>query len=215
MFLFAKEEWVSEDRSLEITCKQNLDLSCSKNVLWCKIRKLDPLLKKVVSDPVDIFVYTSATRLLICWLFSFFFSCFQTSFSNEVVLLCAINLSEETYETGSRLLCQLLKWLLDSPWFDFTEPNTSPLVDVLVCNYISDVVDGSNLSSLRFSTFFALSTLTSGFLYMIWLWLYWNLTFLGGPWILSMYAWRLAATWLWLWISSSWRKSVILRPSAC
>ena len=52
-----------------------------------------------------------------------------------------------------------------SPRFNFTETDASPLIDALVSDDISNVIDGADFSSLGLSTLFTFGTLTSCFLY--------------------------------------------------
>jgi len=105
VLLFAEEERVGEDWSLEVTSEQYLYLTSSLNVPWCEIWELCPLLKDTVGDPVNKFVNTTATGLLVCWLvvsaFAAFFSSIKSAFSNVVVFLDTRDLSKEADKTSA------------------------------------------------------------------------------------------------------------------
>lgn len=165
MFLFAEEEWICENRSLEIPAQQNLNLSRSQDVLGREIRQLDPLLEEVVSDPVHVFVNSASSGLLICRFLAFFLACIEAALSNVIILFGSIDLSKELDECSARLFGQLLERPLDSPGFNLSETNTGPLQDVLVCYDVGDVVNRAYLSGFRLTTVLSsFSTFTSRFL---------------------------------------------------
>lgn len=64
MSFLAWERWVAVNRSIQVTCADVLDLSSTLNVSGANIWKLDPILKKVVIDPVNKLVDTLTTALL-------------------------------------------------------------------------------------------------------------------------------------------------------
>ena len=90
MFFSAEKEWVGEDRSLEISSEEDLDLTRSLDVSRREVWKLDPFLKNVISNPVSKLVYTSTLGFLISratFAFTTFLATFDNTFSNIVISL--------------------------------------------------------------------------------------------------------------------------------
>lgn len=100
VLFLAEEEWVGENGSLQVSRQEHLHLSGSLDVSWWEIWELGPLLKDAVCDPVDEFIYSRASGLLVSWLaiatFASFFSSLKSALCYIVVLFCPRDLSEET-----------------------------------------------------------------------------------------------------------------------
>ena len=161
VLLSTKEEWIGKDGSLQVASEENLNLTGSLDVSRCQVRKLDPLIEDVISDPVSELINTSALSLLIsgtAFTLTTFFATLDNTFSNVIILLSASDLSEETDRTSAELLSEVLQASLDPPCLNLTESDASPLIDLRVSNQISNVPDGTDLLSLGLTALFALLT---------------------------------------------------------
>jgi len=158
MLFFTKEEWVSEDGSLEVSGEEDLDLTSCLDISGSKIWELSPFFENAISNPVGKLVNTSSLGFLIsgaALAFTTFLATFDDAFSNIVVSLCARDLSKETNRACAGFLGKVLQASLDSPGFNLAKTDASPLVDLRVSSQIGDVTDGSNFLCLTFTCLFA------------------------------------------------------------
>jgi hypothetical protein len=61
MSFLSRERRIAVDRGIQISGTDVLNLSCSNDVLRCSIWKLDPVLKKVIIDPIHKLVDAFST----------------------------------------------------------------------------------------------------------------------------------------------------------
>jgi len=96
MSLFSWEWREAIDFSIEISRENIFDLFCDLNLLRKDIGQLNPIVKKVVSDPVHIRIGAFASFLLI-WVLGSLLLILESALSDPVVLLPSVNLSKEPY----------------------------------------------------------------------------------------------------------------------
>jgi hypothetical protein len=60
-------EWVREDLCVEVSSEGGLDISGIKDVLWRQVRKLSPISKWRVADPVNELVSTFFSSIFDVW----------------------------------------------------------------------------------------------------------------------------------------------------
>lgn len=161
VLLSTEEEWVSKDRSFEVTSEQNLNLTRSLNIGRGEIWEFGPLLEYTVCDPVGKLINTSSFSFLISratFTLASFFTTFNNTFSDIIVFLRSRNLAKEADRTCARLLGKCFQTSLYSPCFNLAEADASPLIDFGVGDQISNVTNRTDLLCLSFTTFFAFLT---------------------------------------------------------
>jgi hypothetical protein len=93
--LLAWERGIAVNSSIEVASAHMLDLSSSLNVLRGGIWKLDPVLKKIVIDPVDELIYSLST-LFVRPVRALFFSLIKYSLNDPIVTLNTKNFAPES-----------------------------------------------------------------------------------------------------------------------
>lgn len=98
--LLARERGVRVDGGVEVASEDMLDLSRCLDVSRGGVRKLDPVLKEAVIDPVHVLVYTLAAALvgpvatlLLCLV--------EDTLNNPVILLDTVELAPESQSGGT------------------------------------------------------------------------------------------------------------------
>lgn len=96
----ALEGRVRVNAGIEVPGQDVLDLSSSLDVGGSGVRKLDPVLKEVFVDPVDVFVNT-LTATLVRPVAALLLSLVEDSFDDPVILLDTVELSPESKSSGT------------------------------------------------------------------------------------------------------------------
>lgn len=109
--LFTGEWRVAMERGVEVTREEMFDCARSHDMLWSRIWQLDPVIQRVISDPVNELV-NAFTSLLDFFVIRKFFASEHLAACNPVVLLSAKNFAAESHALSSAHDCKSLKMLV-------------------------------------------------------------------------------------------------------
>lgn len=126
MSFFTWEWWTAIDFSIQVSSKNMLDQTSYLYLTWFNVWKLDPVLHKVVSNPINHGI-SSLSSLLNQKITVIFLWLCENSTGNPVVLLTSIDPSHKSESVSSTKNGQSLDRLLDNVNIVVGETNSSPL----------------------------------------------------------------------------------------
>ena len=124
MAFAARESRVAIDRCVQITSHNVLNQASCADVLGASVGKLNPVVKKVISDPVDDVVNASSTLFLVARKRKLFGSLEDTA-ADPVVLFSSPNFTNKADAISSRHHCKSLDALSELVGVLFTEADAS------------------------------------------------------------------------------------------